>query len=103
MELKKIGAMSLARIALLFGLLYGIISGIVSALAYSQIDVLAATGQQLPTLITTLGYWNLIVLPILNAIIYFVLGLLCAAIYNLFASWVGGIKLEFSEAKPRKK
>lgn len=103
MELKKIRVMSLAKITLLFGLLYGIISGIASAVAYAKGDVLAAAGQQIPAIITTLGYWSLLVMPILNAIIYFLAGLIGAILYNLFASWVGGVNLEFSEPKPRKK
>ena len=97
MELKKIKVMSLAKISLLFGILYGIVSGIVSSIAYAKADILIAAGQQVPALITTLGYWSLIVLPILNGIIYFILGIIGALLYNLFASWVGGVKLEFSK------
>jgi len=89
--------MSLAKITLLFGLLYGIITGISSAVLYAKVDVLAATGQQISAMITTLGYWSLIIWPIAYAIIYFVLGVLAAVFYNLFSSWVGGVKLEFSK------
>jgi len=95
MELKKVGILSLAKIAGLFGVIYGLISGLLLSFIYSKSDLLASLGTQLPTTITTLGYKSIIVLPILNGIMYFVAGIILAFVYNLLASWIGGVNLEF--------
>ena len=102
MELKKIGALSLAKILGLFGLIYGLISGIALSIMYSKLDYFTAIGVELPTAITTLGYRSLIIMPLLNGIVYFIGGLLLALIYNLLSGWIGGVNLEFAE-KPKKK
>jgi hypothetical protein len=95
MEIKKIGVMSIARISMLFGILYGIISGIFSAVAYANIgSITEEINSQVPAIISYLGYWSLIVMPILNGLFYFVAGALIALVYNLIANWIGGIKLE---------
>jgi len=101
MELKKIGILSAAKIAGLLGVIYGLISGILVSFIYSKSDLLASLGTQLPTTITTLGYKSIIVLPVLNGIIYFIAGIVLAFIYNILASWVGGVKLEFKEEKKK--
>lgn len=95
MELKKVGILSLAKIAGLFGVIYGLISGLLLSFIYSKSELLASLGTQLPTTVTTLGYKSIIVMPILNGIIYFIAGIILAFIYNLLASWIGGVKLEF--------
>jgi ABC-type antimicrobial peptide transport system permease subunit len=102
MELKKVGILSLAKIAGLFGIIYGLISGILLSFVYSKSDLLASLGAELPATITTLGYASIIVLPILNGIIYFIEGIILALIYNLLAGWVGGVKLEFKEQGKKK-
>lgn len=97
MELKKVGILSLAKIAGLFGVIYGLISGILLSFIYSKSDLLASLGTELPTTVTTLGYKSIIVLPILNGIVYFIAGIVLAFVYNLLASWIGGVKLEFKK------
>jgi len=101
MELKKIGILSLGKIAGLFGIIYGLILGIFYSFVYSKSSVLASLGQQIPAVITTLGYASIIVMPIIIGIIYFVVGIIGALIYNLLASRVGGVKLEFKEEKKK--
>ena len=103
MELKKVGILSLAKIAGLFGVLYGIISGILVSIAYSKAGALASLGQQLPATVTALGYKSLIVFPILNGIAYFIAGIVIAFIYNLLADWIGGVKLTLVEIKEEHK
>jgi len=102
MELKKIGVLSAAKIAGLFGVIYGLISAILLSIIYSKADVLASLGMQLPTTVTNLGYKTFIALPIINGVLYFIIGLIVAFIYNLLASWVGGVKLEFKEQQKKK-
>ncbi|MFM8912259.1 MAG: hypothetical protein ACKOE6_04970 [Flammeovirgaceae bacterium] len=43
------------------------------------------------------GFLSIIIFPILYGGIGFVAGLIGAAIYNLIAGWVGGIKIELKE------
>ncbi len=95
MELKKIRILSLAKITCILGVIYGLVSGILVSFIYSKSELLASLGIQLPAAVTTLGYKSIIVLPILYGIIYFIAGIILAFVYNLLASWVGGINLEF--------
>jgi hypothetical protein len=101
MELKKIGILSAGKIAGLFGIIYGLIMGIFYSFVYSKSSTLAALGQQIPAVITTLGYASIIVMPIILGVAYFVAGIVGALIYNLLARWVGGVKLEFKEEKKK--
>jgi len=94
MELKKIGVLSAGKIALLFGVVYGLLSGIIFSIAASQANMISSAGTQLPPIITSLGYWMIIIAPIFDGIVYFIAGIIAAALYNLFAGWIGGIHLE---------
>ncbi len=101
-ELKKIGVLPAAKIFGLFGLLLGVVSVILSKiLCSSNADVAGMAGLQCGAL-TGSG----IILGIVSAgVIYFLVGLIGVAIYNLFAKWIGGITVELSEgkAKPKRK
>ena len=97
MELKKIGVLSAGKIALLFGAVYGLLSGIMFSVLISKADVLAAAGMQFPSLITNFGYWIIIIAPVLNGAIYFIVGIIVAALYNLFSNWIGGIQLDLKK------
>lgn len=102
MELKKIGILSLAKIAGLFGVLYGLISGILISIIYSKAGSIPGLAEQLG-MINQLGYSSLIILPILYGIIYFLVGIITAFIYNLLAKKVGGIELSLEERKKKKR
>ena len=47
-----------------------------------------------------MGAGFIIVLPFLYAAMGFVFGVLAAVVYNLLASWIGGLGLEFEAAEP---
>jgi len=100
MELKKIGVLSLAKIAGLFGVIYGLISGILVTILYAQAVKVPEIASQLGV-INQLGYSSIIVLPLLYGILYFLAGIVTAFIYNLLAKYVGGIELEFKEKKKK--
>tara|TARA_Y100000310_G_C20658260_1_gene803204 strand:- start:1269 stop:1580 length:312 start_codon:yes stop_codon:yes gene_type:complete len=102
MELKKIGILSLGKIAGLFGVIYGLISGILFLIILSRANQIPGLTEQLG-FIAQLGNSSIIVLPILNGIIYFLVGIIAAFLYNLIAKKIGGIELELDEKKPRKK
>lgn len=93
MEVKKIGLLSLAKIAGLFGVVYGLISGILIAIVVSKVPLLA---EQLG-LVSQWGAKSIIILPVINGAAYFIAGIVLAFIYNLLASWIGGIKVELSK------
>ena len=99
-ELKKIGVLPAAKIFGLFGLLLGVISVILSkVLCSSNSEFAALAGLQCGAL-TGGG----IILGIVSAgVIYFLVGLIGAAIYNLFAKWIGGVTVELSEGKAKPK
>ena len=77
------------------------ISGILISILLSKAELIPGLTEQLG-LVSTLGYKSIIVFPILNGILYFIVGIILAFIYNLLASWIGGINLEFKEAGKKK-
>ena len=94
MELKKIGVLSLAKIAGLFGVILGLVWGAITVILISLGT--AEITQQLGVL-GSLGYAVILILPIAYGILYFILGSLTALVYNLLAGWVGGINIEFKK------
>lgn len=99
MELKKIGILSLAKMAGIFGVISGLLLGVLSMI-YTRILInkLPELAQQFNIQQPT-GISSVLLLMILYGIIYFIAGIVLAFIYNLLASWVGGVKLEFKEPK----
>ncbi len=95
MKLKKIGVLSAAKIGMLFGILLGLIGGIsMSILSTSPEFVQAAELAPMANIAVKLGYFSILVFPVLYAIIYFIAAAITALLYNLFAKWIGGIELE---------
>lgn len=92
MIVKRVGPLSVAKIA---GLLYALMGLLLGAL-FSLISVagFAAGGAKegLPGMLFGVG--AIIVLPIFYGVLGFVFTLIGAAIYNLIAGWVGGVELE---------
>ena len=46
----------------------------------------------------SLGPWALVVIPFLNAIFGFLMGLLITGCYNFLSGWMGKVELEVEEA-----
>jgi len=62
-----------------------------------------AQGQGVPppvSLLLGMGAGFILLLPVMYAAMGFVIGVLSAAIYNLLAGWIGGLKLEFESEVP---
>lgn len=93
MRLKRIGVLSLAKIAGLFGVIYGLLLGILISIVVSAIGSVPGAAQQLGAMVQ-LGYSSLIIFPILYGVIYFVVGIVTAAIYNFLAGKIGGVEVE---------
>ena len=53
-----------------------------------------AQGAPAPALITGIMIALGIFMPVIYGVMGFVGGVVCAAIYNLFAGWIGGIEVE---------
>ena len=93
-KLKKLGALSLARILAVIMSLAGLIAGILysfGGLIYEiSIGDLNAG--------TALAFLALLGMPLLFATIGFIVGIIGAPLYNIFARITGGIDIEFETA-----
>jgi hypothetical protein len=93
-ELRKIGILSFAKINAIMSAFFGLLGGIY----FAAMSVFAQAGGTsiipgIPTFV--LGFAFVIILPIIYGIFGFIGGLIVAALYNLFASWFGGIEMKF--------
>ena len=87
-ELKRIGPLSLGKIFGMVGAVFGVIVGLVLALFSG------ALGEPF------LGdnwFVQVILVTIFYAIVSFVGGVIYAALYNLVAGWVGGVRIELDD------
>ena len=87
-ELKRIGPLSLGKIFGMVGAIFGVIVGLVLALFSG------ALGEPF------LGdnwFVQVILVTIFYAIVSFVGGVIYAALYNLVAGWVGGVRIELDD------
>jgi hypothetical protein len=84
--LKSIDILSTAKIYGLFGVVIGLVLGIFYGLVATGRFVLGFGGIAL-----------VIVMPILCGVMMFFYSAICAFLYNVFAKWVGGVKLEFQQ------
>ena len=101
-EVKKVGIYSIAKIIALFGIIMGFVYGIQSGLASvaTPLTFAEATSyveQDVSIAFTVysiaLGWWMLIIAPVLYALVYFISGLITGLLYNLFAKFIGGVKI----------
>jgi len=117
MEIKKVKIWSLVKIAVLFGLVFGLIWGIISSVyisimannilsQYSSPEMASLIQQTYGTdpaeLANTWKSASKIIwltFTITSVVVSFIASLLCGVFYNLFAKWVGGIKIEFADKK----
>jgi hypothetical protein len=106
-EIKRLGIISVAKISGVFGVILGLFAGIMLAVASSiapdimSSEELAAAGMGFDSSILV-GPWAIVIFPIFYGVMYFVVGLISAALYNIFARWVGGVSVEFGSEKTTK-
>jgi hypothetical protein len=93
-RIKRIGVLSLGKIFgilyALMGLIFGAIITLVSlfaAVAFSKYQAMGLGGL-------FFGIGSVIVLPIFYGVMGCVSGVITAFLYNLVASWVGGVEVE---------
>ena len=103
-EVKRIGAISMLKIYAAIGLVIGLIYGVMIFLAmmFGALSIASLGGDDgmgAGAMVLVMGLIILVVAVIASAIMYGILGAICAIIYNIFASLVGGIELELNEKK----
>ena len=102
-KLRKLRVFSFVKFHAVMGTLIGLLCGILYSFGGLIIDVLVSRGwvtsQETPGLSygTLLAFGALIGMPIIGATLGFLLGLIEAILYNVFAKWLGGIKLDFEQ------
>jgi hypothetical protein len=90
-KIKRIGVLSLGKILGIIYALFGFIGGAI-------LSLVAITGISMSNggagLGIAFGIGAIIILPIIYGVLGFISGILCGAIYNLAALWMGGIEIE---------
>ncbi|MDA3860025.1 MAG: DUF3566 domain-containing protein [Melioribacteraceae bacterium] len=102
-KVKKINIFSFAKFQAILATFLGLIVGILYSFGGLIIDVLVSIGWVssedacTPGLSfgTVLAFGALVGMPLIFAMFGFLLGLVEAFIYNLFARWFGGMKFDF--------
>jgi len=101
-KLKKVGVFSLAKFQTILMALFGLACGVLYSFGGLIIDVMVSLGwlsgteMETPGLSegTLLAFGALIGMPIIGALIGFVVGIIEGLLYNLYAKRFGGIKVE---------
>lgn len=94
-EIKSFDVLSVGKIYAIVMAIIGFLAGIIIALVGSAASTFSRPGMWG----AGLGVLSIIILPIVYAILGFIFGIIGAAIYNLVAKWVGGVKIELKEPK----
>jgi hypothetical protein len=102
-KIEKIRILSFAKFqAILMGFL-GLAAGIIYSFGGLAIDILVSlewvTSTETPGLSfgTILAFGALIGMPIIFAASGFILGIVEALLYNLYARWFGGVRVDFTQ------
>ena len=100
-KLKKINLLSFAKLLTVMGALIVLILGILYTFGGLLIDIMVTMAWITPHETPGLSYGSLLAfgaiigMPLIFALFGLVLGFIGAILYNLFAKWFGGIKVEF--------
>lgn len=116
-EIKKLKVWSVAKVFLVIGLIIGFFYGISLAIGAQQtlgaypdmatmsfadmsqeIDVSSYSSQQIAQMylgfiLIKFGYWNILLMPVVFALLYSLGGIISSLLYNLIARFIGGIKI----------
>ena len=91
MQLKRIGAVSLARLAAGLYAVIGLIIGAIFALA--ALAGAAVAGDSSPMIGLLFGVGAVVFLPLIYGVLGALGALLIAGLYNLMAGWLGGVEV----------
>ncbi|RTE53471.1 hypothetical protein EHW67_10675 [Arenibacter aquaticus] len=101
--IKRLKLIPFACFQAFLGLLIGLLCGILYAFGGLLIDIGVSLGLLNPESMSTpglsvgtlLAFGALLGMPLIFAGLGFVLGIVEAVLYNLYAKWFGGLKLDF--------
>lgn len=93
MVIRRIGPMSLARIAGTLYAIMGLLAGAVISL-FAMAGVFAAAGSDAGPMAMLFGTAAIVILPIFYGCTGFVFALIAASLYNVLAGSVGGVQLD---------
>lgn len=91
--LKKVGVLSIAKIQSILMIVIGFFLGIFYAIIAASVDKTEYATDPL----VMLGWWSIILMPIIYGIMGFVIGAIGAWLYNLIAKKIGGVEIELSK------
>jgi hypothetical protein len=93
--IKSVGVLSAAKI---MGLIYGCL-GLIFIPFFLLIGLLGSlAGKQQSPFAGVIGLVLAFCLPIIYGVMGFIMGAIGAALYNLFAKWIGGIEVQVQSA-----
>lgn len=93
-KVKRLDVISVANISGILYAIMGLFGGLMLAFV-SMFD--AAFAGEYDPLGFGLGFFSILILPIVYGAIGWVSGVITAALYNLLARWTGGIKVELEQ------
>jgi hypothetical protein len=95
--IKSVGVLSVAKI---MGLIYGCL-GLIAIPFFLLIGLAGSlAGKQQSPFAGMIGLVLALLAPILYGVMGFVMGAIGAALYNLFAKWIGGIEVQVQSDTP---
>ncbi len=104
-RLRHIAVVQFALVAAVLYALIGVLLGLGWALILSPImmEGMKTSGVSAPGMaaMTGIGFFAILIFPIVYGIIGFIAGLLYAALYNLAARWTGGFELTLDQVPVR--
>lgn len=92
--IKKLGLLSVAYVACIFYAIVGLFEGIMMAVQINNPAVASTLDSTVLSVLSGLGWWLVLIMPIVFAIIGFIMGILLALIYNLIVKFTGGLKVK---------
>ena len=93
-KIKRVGVLSVAKVFGVMGFIFGLIIGLMFFMFSSFIAVLDKQSDVPSMLFAGLGFFMVILLPILYGVVGFVSGAISAWMYNIVIKLAGGIEIE---------
>jgi hypothetical protein len=104
MVLRSVGVLSCGKVLgityAIFGLIFGAFFALFAMAGAAMPQPPQADGPNPFAVVAGLGVAAVIVVPIMYGIMGFIGGIIAALVYNLVASVVGGLELEFDPSNP---
>jgi hypothetical protein len=98
-EIYKISVGSCAQVFAIGMAIVGFFSGIIAAFFSLTPDRDAFCLKEFCPIYSGLGFWAIIIFPVVYAVMGSIGGWLGANIYNIIARWAGGIVVDFKDVK----